>query len=348
MTFGGLTAVRDLSFSVEQGEVFAIIGPNGAGKTSVFNVITRVFSPSAGRVPSHGRDITALPRHRIADAGIARTFQNIELFESATVIDNLLLGRHRFAHGNVLAQVLRLPSVRRAEDNSRARVEDIIELLDLSPYRNVRLPACLTACARSSSLRARWRPSRNCCCSMSPRPASIRRKRATWRSGSTTSRTTSASRSSWSSTTCRWSPEVADRVLVHEHGRGAGTGAPDEVRSASRCRCGLSGGVMLSVRNIETWYGPVNAIKGVSIDVAPGRIVAVLGANGAGKTTLLKTIAGVVDPFKGSVTFDGSAINGLDPGRGRAPRRSAGAGGPADLSVPERARKPADGHVRAR
>ena len=70
---------------------------------------------------------------------------------------------------------------------------------------------------------------------------------------------------------------------------------------------------MLSVRNIETWYGPVNAIKGVSIDVAPGRIVAVLGANGAGKTTLLKTIAGVVDPFKGSVSFEGVSIDRLDP-----------------------------------
>ncbi len=70
---------------------------------------------------------------------------------------------------------------------------------------------------------------------------------------------------------------------------------------------------MLSVRNIETWYGPVNAIKGVSIDVAPGRIVAVLGANGAGKTTLLKTIAGVVDPFKGSIDFEDATINGLDP-----------------------------------
>jgi branched-chain amino acid transport system ATP-binding protein len=70
---------------------------------------------------------------------------------------------------------------------------------------------------------------------------------------------------------------------------------------------------LLAVRNVETWYGPINAIKGVSIDVEPGRIVAVLGANGAGKTTLLKTIAGVVDPFKGSVTFDGGTINGLDP-----------------------------------
>ncbi len=136
LQFGGLTAIRGLSFTVEQGEVFAIIGPNGAGKTSVFNVITRVFEPSAGRVTLRDREITAIPRHRIAEAGIARTFQNIELFESATVIDNLLLGRHRFSHGNPLAQALRLPSACRAEDHSRGKVEEIIDLLDISPYRN--------------------------------------------------------------------------------------------------------------------------------------------------------------------------------------------------------------------
>jgi len=135
LSFGGLRAIRDLSFSVAQGEAFAVIGPNGAGKTSVFNIITRVLAPTSGRVLFRYRDITGLPRHRIADCGIARTFQNIELFESASVLDNLLLGRHRFAHGSVLAQALCLPSVRRAEDMSRARVEDIIDLLDLSPYR---------------------------------------------------------------------------------------------------------------------------------------------------------------------------------------------------------------------
>jgi branched-chain amino acid transport system ATP-binding protein len=136
LRFGGLHAVRDLSFTVEQGEVFAIIGPNGAGKTSVFNVITRVFDPTGGRVMLRDRDLTTMPRHRVVSAGIARTFQNIELFESATVIDNLLLGRHRFPHGGVIAQALWLPRVRAAEDESRARVEDIIDLLDLSAYRN--------------------------------------------------------------------------------------------------------------------------------------------------------------------------------------------------------------------
>ena len=136
LSFGGVHAIRDLSFSVEQGEVFAIIGPNGAGKTSVFNVITRVFDPSAGRVVFQGNDITAVARHQVVNHGIARTFQNIELFEGATVLQNLLLGRHRFPHGNILAQLCWLPNVRRAEEESRARVEDVIELLDLAPYRN--------------------------------------------------------------------------------------------------------------------------------------------------------------------------------------------------------------------
>jgi branched-chain amino acid transport system ATP-binding protein len=136
LRFGGLHAIRNLSFNVEQGEVFAIIGPNGAGKTSVFNVITRVFTPASGRVLLRDHDITSLPRHRVVERGIARTFQNIELFESATVLDNLLLGRHRFSHGSVLGQVLWLPSVQRAEDASRAKAEEIIDLLDLSPHRN--------------------------------------------------------------------------------------------------------------------------------------------------------------------------------------------------------------------
>jgi branched-chain amino acid transport system ATP-binding protein len=137
LRFGGLHAVRDLSFSVEKGEVFAIIGPNGAGKTSVFNLITRVFDPSAGRIVFRGEDLTGVPRHRIVHKGIARTFQNIELFEGATVLQNLLLGRHRFRHGNILAQIAWWPSVARAEEESRDRVEDVIELLDLAPYRNL-------------------------------------------------------------------------------------------------------------------------------------------------------------------------------------------------------------------
>ena len=120
LRFGGVQAIGNVSFSVEQGEVFAIIGPNGAGKTSILNVITRVFDPTQGRVLFEGQDITALPRHKVVHSGIGRTFQNIELFEGGTVMDNLLLGRHRFPHGSFAAQWLWTPAVRAAEAASTA------------------------------------------------------------------------------------------------------------------------------------------------------------------------------------------------------------------------------------
>ena len=110
LAFGGVRAIDDLSFQVRHGEVLALIGPNGAGKTSVLNVVTRVFDATAGHVYFEDQDIGSLPREAIARLGIARTFQNIELFEGATVLDNLMLGRHRFGHGAWWAQVLRLPA----------------------------------------------------------------------------------------------------------------------------------------------------------------------------------------------------------------------------------------------
>ncbi len=136
LSFGGVHAIRQLAFEVRVGEVLAIIGPNGAGKTSVLNVVTRVFDPSGGSVRFDGHELTQVDRHAVAALGIARTFQNIELFEAATVLDNLLLGRHRFGHGAWWQQLLRTPGVIRLEEQSRAAVEQIIEFLDLSPWRN--------------------------------------------------------------------------------------------------------------------------------------------------------------------------------------------------------------------
>ena len=133
--FGGVKAIDGLDLVVETGEIFAIIGPNGAGKTSVFNVISRVFDPTGGRILFKDADITHLPRHAIAGQRIARTFQNIELFDKASVLDNLLLGRHRFAKGGFLAQLLRLPHVSQSEQSDRDAVETIIDVLELSPYR---------------------------------------------------------------------------------------------------------------------------------------------------------------------------------------------------------------------
>jgi branched-chain amino acid transport system ATP-binding protein len=135
--FGGLRAVDDVSFAVEKGEVFTIIGPNGAGKTSIFNLISRLYNPTAGTLTFEGQDITKLPPHQIAKLGIARTFQNIELFENASVLANLLVGRHCHTTTNVLTELLFLPSVRQAELKHRRAVEQVIEFLGLQKYRDM-------------------------------------------------------------------------------------------------------------------------------------------------------------------------------------------------------------------
>ena len=134
--FGGLRAISDLSITVNPGEVLAVIGPNGAGKTSMLNLVTRVFDSTKGRILFKGQDIARAPRSRIAHLGIARTFQNIELFDAASVLDNLLLGRHRFGSGAWWQQALRTPGLTRIEEEHRAKAEEVIEFLDLSAWRN--------------------------------------------------------------------------------------------------------------------------------------------------------------------------------------------------------------------
>lgn len=136
LSFGGLTAVDGVSFAVERGEIFTMIGPNGAGKTSIFNMISRFYQPSEGCIFFNDIEITRMPPHQIAEFGIARTFQNIELFDNATVLDNLLVGRHRHRTTRIFEDMLFLPKVRRAEYADRHKVEEVIEFLDLQKYRD--------------------------------------------------------------------------------------------------------------------------------------------------------------------------------------------------------------------
>jgi branched-chain amino acid transport system ATP-binding protein len=136
INFGGIRALEGVSFDVAQGEVFTIIGPNGAGKTTVFNLISRIYDPSAGRLTFGGEDITRVPPHEIARRGIARTFQNIELFEHATVLQNLLLGRHAHKRSGFMEELVYLPRVRRLELEHREAAEKVIDFLDLQPYRD--------------------------------------------------------------------------------------------------------------------------------------------------------------------------------------------------------------------
>jgi branched-chain amino acid transport system ATP-binding protein len=136
VSFGGIRAVDGVAFEVEAGQVFTIIGPNGAGKTTIFNLISRIYDPTDGRLVFRDEDITRVPPHEIARRGIARTFQNIELFEHASVLQNLLLGRHAHARPRILEEILFLPAVRARERAHREAAEKVIDFLELQAYRD--------------------------------------------------------------------------------------------------------------------------------------------------------------------------------------------------------------------
>ena len=130
--FGGVLAVNNVSFNVRRGEVFTLIGPNGAGKTTVFNLISRIYTPTTGTIAYAGPGgamlpLTDQPPHKVASLGIARTFQNIELFEHASVLHNLLIGRHTQQHSSLWAEMFFTRKVREGEILAREKAEQIID-----------------------------------------------------------------------------------------------------------------------------------------------------------------------------------------------------------------------------
>jgi branched-chain amino acid transport system ATP-binding protein len=135
LRFGGLTVLDDVSFAVGPNELFALIGPNGAGKTSALNCISGIYR-GEGAIRFRGESIIGLPPHLIAGRGLARTFQHGELFGQMSVLDNLLTGRHARIKTSPLAEMLFLPSVRRAEIDHREAIERIIDIVDLERYRH--------------------------------------------------------------------------------------------------------------------------------------------------------------------------------------------------------------------
>ncbi len=135
LNFGGVQALDDISFDIEEGSLFAIIGPNGAGKTSAFNCINGIYRPTTGSVNIFDKDISDMKPDQIADLGISRTFQNIELFENMTALDNILIGAHRHIDYGSVAGLLFTKKARDEEDRAREIAEDIIDFLEIEEYR---------------------------------------------------------------------------------------------------------------------------------------------------------------------------------------------------------------------
>lgn len=136
ITFDGLVALHDVDFCAKKGEITAIIGPNGAGKTTFFNLIAGFYTPTDGTVFYKDKNITKLKPHQRAELGIARTFQNINLFKDMSVMDNALVGLHCRSKSNVISSMLRTPSQRKEEKNMRVEVLEYLELLGLDKYKD--------------------------------------------------------------------------------------------------------------------------------------------------------------------------------------------------------------------
>ncbi len=134
--FGGVVALDDVSFRVEEGEIMGLIGPNGAGKTTLFNCVTRVYNPSHGSITFEGHELLRMPAYQVIRVGISRTFQNLALFPSMSVFENLLVGQHVLMKSNLAECLFRLPRVAQEEKFARKRAEDILKVLGFEGLRD--------------------------------------------------------------------------------------------------------------------------------------------------------------------------------------------------------------------
>ncbi|WP_174735103.1 ABC transporter ATP-binding protein [Mesobacillus harenae] len=135
--FGGLSALSDVTFSINKGEIFGLIGPNGAGKTTMFNLITSMYMPTSGEIIFNGENINGLKPHLITQKGICRTFQNIRLFPQMTAEENVMVGEHCRSKAGVLSSVFRTKSQRQEEDNIRRKANELLEFVGLAGYADV-------------------------------------------------------------------------------------------------------------------------------------------------------------------------------------------------------------------
>jgi len=137
--FGGLIAVNRVSFAIEPGMIASVIGPNGAGKTTFFNMITGVYTPTAGKLIFDGQDITGAKPHRLTHLGIARTFQNIRLFSKLSSLENILIGMHSRLHSGLIGAIMRFPATRQEEQRAKARALELLDFVGLGQHKSEEL-----------------------------------------------------------------------------------------------------------------------------------------------------------------------------------------------------------------
>ena len=346
--FGGVRAVDGVSLEVEKGSIQGLIGPNGAGKTTLVNVVTGYVPIQSGRVWLESDELTALPAHRIAGHGIARTFQNIRLFKDLTALENVVIGMHTRRRDDTLAQIATLPWFRRGQKQRSDEAIALLESAGLSPAVAHRHAGTLPygdqrrlEIARALALKPRLLILDEPAAGMNPSEKHGMRELI--------------ERLNDKGLTIllidhdmRLVMGVCKRVAVLNFGRKIADGTPEEVSTDPgvikaylgtggekevRSAPGAVGGdaaevgeaspgaraadepakAILDVFELTVKYGAVTALHGASFRVASGEVVALIGANGAGKSTVLNTLSGLLRPASGSATFDGLDLTSATP-----------------------------------
>jgi branched-chain amino acid transport system ATP-binding protein len=333
--FGGLKAVDEVSLEVPEGQIVALIGPNGAGKTTLFNAVSRLQKLTSGAVEFAGRDVTKMSTANTARLGMARTFQNLRIYVNMTVLENVLVGCHQHERSGLWAGGLGLPHQRREEKESRQRalralaavgLEDRAHLPAASlPYGSQRLVEIARALASEPRLLLLDEPAAGM--NAAERAHLVERIRDIRDSGITVLLVEHD---------IELVMGISEHVYVLDYGRLIAQGRPEAVQNDPAvieaylgvklehrhdlCQTReLADGTcpepedLLVVTDLTTSYGSIEALRGVSLVVPSGEVVAILGANGAGKSTLLHTISGLLRPKSGAISYQGLDITHLAP-----------------------------------
>jgi ABC-type branched-subunit amino acid transport system ATPase component len=349
--FGGIVALHDVSMTVAAGEIHGVIGPNGAGKSTLVNVISRFYAPSRGAVWLDGVELTRLAAHAVARQGVTRTFQNLELFEAMTVLENVLVGDHSRQRTGFWGAALCTPWAMRSESQARSRAMEMLREVGLDTlwHRPARLLSFgqrkLLELARALVSRPKLLLLDEPASGLSPPVLRhfvdmVLRYREAYGMAIVLIEHV-----------IKLVHEVCARVTVLEQGKVIAEGTPAEIQhhpqvlqaylgqrtaahpryarqqTANRlyvgsaapqdtsARVGNGTTVVLDVAAVDSYYGPLQILRQVSLRVHAGEVVALLGGNGSGKSTLLRAVSGLVHPRQGTVLFAGQCIQGWRPER---------------------------------